>query len=215
MTHQERRRQITQRVGAGESITKVAADLGISRQRVSQIIHAEGLYIGRPRHTEQQRKALEPLRRMAEEGASIDEIAARSGRDRDAAYGALNRLGYTFPRPELPHGLSKYNAGCRCEECRVAHNRHIREWSNGAGKSRVRARLRDYREKNPERVRAWDALNNAVASGRLEKPERCACGRDARVQGHHDDYSRPLDVIWLCGVCHKARHQWLRQQKAA
>lgn len=28
-----------------------------------------------------------------------------------------------------------------------------------------------------------------------------------RVQGHHQDCSRPLEVVWLCDACHKELHQ--------
>lgn len=31
------------------------------------------------------------------------------------------------------------------------------------------------------------------------------CG-SRNAQAHHDDYSRPLDVTWLCPSCHAAEH---------
>lgn len=31
------------------------------------------------------------------------------------------------------------------------------------------------------------------------------CG-DVNSQGHHEDYSRPLEVMWLCQKHHSARH---------
>lgn len=40
----------------------------------------------------------------------------------------------------------------------------------------------------------------AVKTGRLKK-ESCKCG-STKVEGHHGDYSRPLDVIWACRKCH-------------
>ena len=39
------------------------------------------------------------------------------------------------------------------------------------------------------------------------RPEACQrCGKECRTQAHHDDHSKPLDVMWLCPVCHAARH---------
>lgn len=46
-----------------------------------------------------------------------------------------------------------------------------------------------------------------MRSGAISKPKRCqGCGRnesESRLGAHHYDYTRPLDVIWLCKVCHK------------
>lgn len=114
------------------------------------------------------------------------------------------------------HGrYTRYNVGCRCEPCREAHNQRVRAYLVGPGKPANQERRRLYRQRNPERTAAYRAVNRAVASGRLTKPDRCGCGRNARVAAHHDDYARPLDVIWLCGACHKARHAMLRRQEAA
>jgi hypothetical protein len=51
-------------------------------------------------------------------------------------------------------------------------------------------------------------VRNALLSGRLIKPR--ACTRCDKIQkriidlhAHHEDYSKPLEVIWLCRACHK------------
>lgn len=66
------------------------------------------------------------------------------------------------------------------------------------------------REKHPDKVRARTALMHAVQGGKVVKPERCEnCGKHAAgrgLHGHHKDYSRPLDVEWLCVECHAAAH---------
>lgn len=56
--------------------------------------------------------------------------------------------------------------------------------------------------------RAW---SSALRSGRVERPDICeVCGIVARVHGHHEDYTKPLEVRWLCPKCHKAEHHQLR-----
>lgn len=68
--------------------------------------------------------------------------------------------------------------------------------------------VKAWREANPDRNMAHRAVFVAVRAGRLIKPENCSeCGRAGRIHGHHEDYSRPLDVVWLCGRCHGKRHK--------
>ena len=69
-----------------------------------------------------------------------------------------------------------------------------------------------YRENNPEKWAAHQAVNHAVRDGKIVKPKCCqSCGIDKRLHGHHDDYTKPLEVMWLCVPCHAARHKALRQ----
>ena len=46
----------------------------------------------------------------------------------------------------------------------------------------------------------------AVKSGRLEKKPCEVCGK-LKVDGHHEDYNKPLEFIWLCPTHHRERHQ--------
>ena len=48
----------------------------------------------------------------------------------------------------------------------------------------------------------------ALKSGRLIRPATCEhCPATDGIQAHHDDHTKPLDVMWLCPVCHAARHR--------
>ena len=64
---------------------------------------------------------------------------------------------------------------------------------------------RRYQRKYPEKRRAHKAVEWALASKTIHKKPCENCGADD-VHAHHDDYSRPLDVRWLCPLCHKAEH---------
>jgi len=56
-------------------------------------------------------------------------------------------------------------------------------------------------------VNANNKLRYHVDHGKIEKPDKCsACGTQGEVEAHHEDYSKPLDVEWLCIRCHKKKH---------
>ena len=60
------------------------------------------------------------------------------------------------------------------------------------------------------KTRAWNMIQRAVAAGKIKRPEFCErCGSSRYIHAHHDDYAKPLDVLFLCAVCHKARHKEL------
>jgi hypothetical protein len=73
--------------------------------------------------------------------------------------------------------------------------------------------MKRWRERHPKQARAYTLLHAAVRRGKIARPECCEyCGRNsleergAPLEGHHEDYNRPLDVIWLCDACHDAIH---------
>lgn len=111
-------------------------------------------------------------------------------------------------------------------DCRPCHNA-----ANVRARNRNRSRItnREYerrrRQNNPEKMRALyraanqrrvrterdvarGQLNNAVRRGILQRPTTCEqCGRAAKITAHHPDYSKPLEVEWLCYECHGTRHR--------
>lgn len=57
--------------------------------------------------------------------------------------------------------------------------------------------------------RARNILWQARVHG-IVKPTACEhCGSDGRVEGHHTNYYRAIDVTWLCSRCHRAEHSRL------
>lgn len=55
----------------------------------------------------------------------------------------------------------------------------------------------------------WEQVHKALVVGTLIREACRDCGAE-KVQAHHPDYSKPLDVIWLCRRCHVAEHVRLR-----
>lgn len=67
-------------------------------------------------------------------------------------------------------------------------------------------------KKYPEK---WDArakVSYAVKTGKLIRPSSCErCKTVTKIQGHHEDYSKPLEVMWLCKKCHVDRHYEIKR----
>lgn len=75
------------------------------------------------------------------------------------------------------------------------------------GKAAVKRARQAYAAKAPERRAAHIAVGNAVRDGRLVPWPCCAMPECSnKPEAHHPDYSRPLDVVWLCQAHHKQAH---------
>lgn len=59
-------------------------------------------------------------------------------------------------------------------------------------------------------------FHQAVKDGRLLRPLCCSqCASTTRIEGHHEDYDKPLDVMWLCRGCHAKWHGRSRRNSQA
>lgn len=75
---------------------------------------------------------------------------------------------------------------------------------------RLVAKERIKRQSTPGYLAAHNGLKRAVWNGTVKRPLRCErCNSKGKIHGHHDDYTKPLDVMWLCPICHSARHREL------
>ena len=120
------------------------------------------------------------------------------------------------------HGNIKYCGDvCRIEGLRAKHRKFM--WSKIDKYREYHAKhKRCSRKKNPEhakfmdkkaksdrieQVKAINKINQKVRSGKIQKPTACeSCNAEIRLEAHHEDYSKPYDVMWLCKLCHEARH---------
>lgn len=72
-----------------------------------------------------------------------------------------------------------------------------------------------WEEKNPEKRRAQDLAVYAVRKGLLIRQPCFICGSTHNIHGHHENYDKPLEIIWLCSFHHRARHKQLKKEKTA
>lgn len=93
-------------------------------------------------------------------------------------------------------------------ERNAEHMRRARAADPEKFQARERVAASKKRQNHPDRVAARQALNNAVKRGDVVRPSACeSCAAPGRVTGHHDDYSKPLQVRWLCHSCHGREHR--------
>jgi hypothetical protein len=107
----------------------------------------------------------------------------------------------------------------KCKECNkndVTANRNknierVRAYDKDRSKNKHRIALakevtKKWREEDPKRVAAHNAVARAIKSGKLTRGLCERCGAE-KPYAHHEDYNKPLDIMWLCQPCHKQRHK--------
>lgn len=75
-------------------------------------------------------------------------------------------------------------------------------------RSKVVQRANNWIKRNPQKYRAHQAVKYAIRVGKLVRPNTCQrCGSERSIHAHHEDYSKKLDVLWLCHACHVDVHR--------
>lgn len=102
----------------------------------------------------------------------------------------------------------------KCKKCtkadvtrhREANVEQIREYDRTRHlASEKREQRRRWAKANPHKISAQKKAQRAIALGELTKQPCEACG-EAKVDAHHDDYTKPLAVRWLCRRHHRQHH---------
>jgi hypothetical protein len=69
-----------------------------------------------------------------------------------------------------------------------------------------------YIKNNPEKYNARKIVYINVRNGKLKKENCKICG-SIKSEAHHKDYSKPLEIIWLCKEHHTDEHQNMAYNK--
>jgi hypothetical protein len=97
---------------------------------------------------------------------------------------------YDRKRGSLPHRLEANRLRQKSAKGKESHN----------------AANRRYKEKYKNRAAARYIFLNAIRDGKIKRWPCQVCGHEY-AEGHHPDYDRPLDVVWLCVKHHKETHK--------
>lgn len=112
-----------------------------------------------------------------------------------------------------------YGVQGECKECskkRIAQNYRkkidyyrqyeVRRNKKPARKEKKLEYQRKRRTLSVEKYKANSAVRNALYKGLLVKKPCEVCG-NIKSEAHHPDYSKPLDVMWLCLKHHREWHK--------
>tara|TARA_R110000868_G_scaffold96010_2_gene264110 strand:- start:2285 stop:2710 length:426 start_codon:yes stop_codon:yes gene_type:complete len=119
-----------------------------------------------------------------------------------------------YKHPEMPDGHVN-----KCKECnkndvmehRLKNLEKVRQYDRERGKNpdRIKANTeitRIWRAEDFRRRKAHYSVSQAIKKGILIRQPCCRCN-ETKSLAHHEDYDKPLNVMWLCQPCHKQRHK--------
>lgn len=84
--------------------------------------------------------------------------------------------------------------------------RHKKYQKTEKGIKSLRQSKKKWSENNVIKRHAHIIVRGAIRNGKLSKKPCEVCGKE-KAHAHHDDYSRPLDVRWLCSKHHREWHK--------
>lgn len=65
---------------------------------------------------------------------------------------------------------------------------------------------KNWRDRNKLQTKAQWAISRAVSRKKIKRMPCEICG-EINTQAHHDDYTKPLEVRWLCRLHHMEFHK--------
>jgi hypothetical protein len=123
-----------------------------------------------------------------------------------------------YARCKLCHNLATKKWGQENVLKRRASVKAYQDRNPGVSKEIRRKAKQAWKERNPGKRKAETVLSNALRDGKIQKASCAACKKNpiphTKVHAHHSDYTKPLDVTWLCPVHHKAWHRVFQVENA-
>lgn len=86
------------------------------------------------------------------------------------------------------------------------YDRIRKQIDNIVNRDKCEKRHREWKKNNPEKYKARLTFFRALYAGVIKRQPCIICGSN-NSQGHHPDYNKPLEVIWLCQLHHSRVHR--------
>lgn len=123
--------------------------------------------------------------------------------------GEIKELDEFYVHPRMKDGhLNK------CKQCtkKDTHNGYVLDVEKSRKKENLRYQQRKkdpkFRKMLADYGKKWRTKEKRICHNevhrKLKRPNICElCGNTRnRIEGHHEDYSKPLEVLWVCAPCH-------------
>lgn len=131
-------------------------------------------------------------------------------------------LSQFYKHPQMPDGTVNKCKACNKKDVRENYIKNIEHYKayererfkDPARKAYAIEQARKRKKRKPGKEKARWKVSRAIRNGVLIRPEKCvSCGKIARIEAHHVDYRRPLQVTWLCRKCHRKEHGQLKYEQ--
>ncbi len=97
--------------------------------------------------------------------------------------------------------------GKACHEKHDFRGKNNPHWKGGISKNHYHYKKLQV-DRYPERIKCREIFFNARERGKIKVPSKCEiCNNKTKLHGHHEDYSKPLEVRWVCRPCHRKIHR--------
>lgn len=124
-----------------------------------------------------------------------------------------------YKHSEMGDGHLNKCKGCTKDDVskhRLENIEKIRAYDRDRAKNPERAKAAQaisaaWRKADSRRTKAHNAVTRAIRKGSLVRCPCVRCGEEKSL-AHHEDYDKPLEVMWLCQPCHKQRHKELKEE---
>lgn len=118
-----------------------------------------------------------------------------------------------YKHPEMKDGTLNKCKACTKKDVSKNYRSNIEHYVNYEVLREKRPERKEFKKDqqikhrtlNKDKYKARCAVANAIRDKRLFRLNCEKCG-SPESQAHHEDYSKPLDVRWLCFSCHRAEH---------
>lgn len=93
------------------------------------------------------------------------------------------------------------------EHLRAKHREYYKKYRDDPeARALMMARHERYNTQNHDKLLAQQRVNRWIKIGAIKKEPCEICGSEP-AHAHHDDYTRPLKIRWLCPVHHSEWHR--------